>query len=295
MSAIYPRIMPRYFYPRPPCGGRPAPDAVRLLRCNDFYPRPPCGGPAMISIHALRAEGDRWGIEVEHVCAIFLSTPSVRRATRGGCSIAQVLFYFYPRPPCGGRLYTSPDQPSAALFLSTPSVRRATSAATGKRARARSYFYPRPPCGGRPLPDRRGCPGFRISIHALRAEGDMSRSALSPRATYFYPRPPCGGRQLLVCTTINQRLFLSTPSVRRATGAGAGAAHVVADFYPRPPCGGRRHKSAGTVGHIWISIHALRADPRPPCGGRPHGVARLEKAGSISIHALRAEGDTVAE
>ena len=57
----------------------------------------------MISIHALRAEGDRWGIEVEHVCAIFLSTPSVRRATRGGCSIAQVLFYFYPRPPCGGR------------------------------------------------------------------------------------------------------------------------------------------------------------------------------------------------
>ena len=250
---------------------------------------------------------DRWGIEVEHVCAIFLSTPSVRRATRGGCSIAQVLFYFYPRPPCGGRLYTSPDQPSAALFLSTPSVRRATSAATGKRARARSYFYPRPPCGGRPLPDRRGCPGFRISIHALRAEGDMSRSALSPRATYFYPRPPCGGRQLLVCTTINQRLFLSTPSVRRATGAGAGAAHVVADFYPRPPCGGRRHKSAGTVGHIWISIHALRAE-----GDRTasQDLKKLEvflstpsvrratpwqssQIGSrfISIHALRAEGD----
>ena len=158
----------------------------------------------------------------------------------------------------------------------------------------------------------------------------MSRSALSPRATYFYPRPPCGGRQLLVCTTINQRLFLSTPSVRRATGAGAGAAHVVADFYPRPPCGGRRHKSAGTVGHIWISIHALRAEgdrtasqdlkklevflstpsvrratdvftKMPPPGTRFLSTPSVRRAtpwqssqiGSrfISIHALRAEGD----
>ena len=58
----------------------------------DFYPRPPRGGRQgelatimegiKISIHALREEGDLvryYGVPTEKV---FLSTPSVRRATR---------------------------------------------------------------------------------------------------------------------------------------------------------------------------------------------------------------------
>ncbi len=35
----------------------------------------------MISIHALREEGDRWGSQSEPQSRIFLSTPSARRAT----------------------------------------------------------------------------------------------------------------------------------------------------------------------------------------------------------------------
>ncbi len=37
----------------------------------------------------------------------------------------------------------------------------------------------------------------KISIHALRAEGDWAMLAVSVSWAYFYPRPPCGGRQLL--------------------------------------------------------------------------------------------------
>ena len=56
-----------------------------------------------ISIHALRAEGDRWSGIPFVVWAEFLSTPSVRRATP-----------------------EFPFLPYFIQFLSTPSVRRAT-------------------------------------------------------------------------------------------------------------------------------------------------------------------------
>ena len=56
------------FYPRPPRGGRPGEEA-------------PFGSAIVISIHALREEGDhQWH--------------------GGGCG----RWYFYPRPPRGGRL-----------------------------------------------------------------------------------------------------------------------------------------------------------------------------------------------
>ena len=122
------------FYPRPPRGGRLPPCRRCRLHC-DFYPRPPRGGrpttnrrgetaslflstpsarratcgsmvlssTILISIHALREEGDRTTWQCLRSRRLFLSTPSARRAT---CQ---------PRP--GSR----PDQ-----FLSTPSARRAT-------------------------------------------------------------------------------------------------------------------------------------------------------------------------
>ena len=105
-----------YFYPRPPRGGRrlppllnsldagflSTPSARRATRraCNhhgrnkNFYPRPPRGGrPSAIlrrtdresiSIHALREEGDSPFANLLNSISRFLSTPSVRRATRRG-------------------------------------------------------------------------------------------------------------------------------------------------------------------------------------------------------------------
>ena len=61
----------------------------------DFYPRPPRGGRRlssgqlglgrMISIHALREEGDRPGGYFRPAEGEFLSTPSARRATKPFC------------------------------------------------------------------------------------------------------------------------------------------------------------------------------------------------------------------
>ncbi len=80
----------RYFYPRPPRGGR------RNIETS-FYQG------TQISIHALREEGDRgWSAAT--------------------CSQS----YFYPRPPRGGRLDAGKATIMANLFLSTPSARRAT-------------------------------------------------------------------------------------------------------------------------------------------------------------------------
>ena len=80
----------RYFYPRPPRGGRPSVLKTGPRPILYFYPRPPRGGRLTweivaaacisISIHALREEGDP------------------RRLRR--CLLP---CHFYPRPPRGGR------------------------------------------------------------------------------------------------------------------------------------------------------------------------------------------------
>ena len=80
-----------YFYPRSPCGER-----LFALLCNllhhDFYPRSPCGerpvlprmasGEIVISIHALLAESDNLYNATNQTWLLFLSTLSLRRATR---------------------------------------------------------------------------------------------------------------------------------------------------------------------------------------------------------------------
>ena len=104
----------------------------------------------MISIHALREEGDaqtRWR---RSWAITFLSTPSARRAT----PITK---------PCSSKLF---------VFLSTPSARRATGQRS-KMLRMGRHFYPRPPRGGRPWCFVHFSHELLISIHALREEGDV--------------------------------------------------------------------------------------------------------------------------
>ena len=168
---------------------------------------------------------------------------------------------FYPRPPRGGRLFRTDELQQLYKFLSTPSARRATvwaadcekvvieflSTPSARRATSSApavggshlYFYPRPPRGGRP-----------------------QRSEWQSYPAYFYPRPPRGGRLLKSDDErIDDMLFLSTPSARRATFFGAkreadteisihalreegdaivrSCASFLPYFYPRPPRGGR--------------------------------------------------------
>ena len=213
-----------YFYPRSPCGERPidlldqyqerAISIHALLAESDhaqrrappqqpdFYPRSPCGerleqsssynAYLAISIHALLAESDQPTPTRNDKNNVFLSTLSLRRATR--CKLrrnnrkiisihallaesdprrlttAAKTTYFYPRSPCGERPYFH----RSLLFVSN--------------------FYPRSPCGERLVVSayptlvcrflstlslrratqvfQRIAKPFRISIHALLAESD---------------------------------------------------------------------------------------------------------------------------
>ena len=188
------------FYPRPPRGGRRRRGTHRV-HLRNFYPRPPRGGRPFLAASAA-------------CCGVFLSTPSARRATqRMETAALDVLIsihalreegdprlrryvrqrrHFYPRPPRGGRPW-----PCTRCWRTI-------------------NFYPRPPRGGRPRRAEDGRTPSRISIHALREEGDLATLYLPVSGSYFYPRPPRGGR----------------PEQVRFRG-------VVMHFYPRPPRGGR--------------------------------------------------------
>ena len=82
---------PAYFNPRPPRGGRRGCRSLHHGVSAYFNPRPPRGGrlettpidiqQEIISIHALREEGDEFIRGGEYLCKKFQSTPSARRAT----------------------------------------------------------------------------------------------------------------------------------------------------------------------------------------------------------------------
>ena len=123
--------------------------SIHALREESDYVTKKIGDETMISIHALREEGD--------------PTPPRK---------SLVVSYFNPRPPRGGRLADSKHYKRSAEFQSTPSARRATFfvvIAVEKTA----DFNPRPPRGGRlVLGAVHAAATGRISIHALREEGD---------------------------------------------------------------------------------------------------------------------------
>ena len=104
---------------------------------------------------------------------------------------------FYPRPPRGGRHHRGRGGDIECLFLSTPSARRATRNHAG------------------------GNHDKRISIHALREEGD----------------PECRFLQDAV------EAFLSTPSARRATAyATGGLAHTHISIHALREEGDRKNR-----------------------------------------------------
>ena len=151
-------IQQRNFYPRPPRGGRPMPE--HIARLIDLFLSTPSARRATLQIPVYL----RFAVP-------FLSTPSARRATRRHPIVSNTNQNFYPRPPRGGR--------QECKKLGTSS----------------KHFYPRPPRGGRRHQMHNGTKTKKISIHALREEGDPHRRNHS----------------------LVLRLFLSTPSARRAT------------------------------------------------------------------------------
>ena len=146
-----------------------------------------------------------------------------------------------------------------------------------------------------------------ISIHALREEGDTSLSSSTPFSSNFYPRPPRGGRPVEVGGSLGAEQFLSTPSARRATWI-VGTMATTTRFLSTPSA--RRATlsfSRSSARQRFLSTPSarratfeLRASidnityfyPRPPRGGRPPESDKIYVILSISIHALREEGDS---
>ena len=170
----------------------------------------------------------------------FLSTPSARRATQrlpGGQQCFPISIHalreegdfqktkgaaqswdFYPRPPRGGR----PIDCFLAKLL-------------------RRNFYPRPPRGGRPVMRINNSVRVKISIHALREEGD----------------PPAAGSG-------GPDRWISIHALREEGDTDWGLReNTKSHFYPRPPRGGR---PAGCPQWTHFKKHFY---PRPPRGGRP--------------------------
>ena len=100
----------------------------------------------------------------------FLSTPSARRATVFGKKFYRTLPYFYPRPPRGGRRASGCDHHDCSGFLSTPSARRATYSITPSRLSL--IFLSTPSARRATISLHIKSQQERISIHALREEGD---------------------------------------------------------------------------------------------------------------------------
>ena len=214
------------FYPRPPRGGRRVTRLTKEQLRTYFYPRPPRGGRLLAHSTVPKL-------------AIFLSTPSARRATRAHERHKACIPISIHALREEGDLEGHAVGAVRRAFLSTPSARRATSTQC------------------------KSCLDKVISIHALREEGDPVAVRADHIKDYFYPRPPRGGRhrhtprcfvhkvisihalreegdQCSQSKRLGTKKFLSTPSARRATCHQLQKITHRRYFYPRPPRGGRQ-------------------------------------------------------
>ena len=147
------------------------------------------------------------------------------------------------------------------------------------------YFNPRPPRGGRLLCFCQRAGHARISIHALREEGDGYGNVLSISRSGFQSTPSArratvrsvGGptRGIISIHALREEgddffgvdalfffAFQSTPSARRATTSETSALSLLKYFNPRPPRGGRLKV------YCCVSAPKKHFNPRPPRGGR---------------------------
>ena len=213
---------------------------------------------------------------------LFLSTLSLRRATAIDKWDKNDFYNFYPRSPCGER-HTWQRGSRITYVISIHALLAESDKAINISSHGNNNFYPRSPCGERPTARRR-------------KTTDMN----------FYPRSPCGERHIMTTTICIASRFLSTLSLRRATGIIDIINNVINDFYPRSPCGERQmhalifanpvlflstlslrratksHKLAGLKLVFLSTLSLRRATARRASRQQPEG---------ISIHALLAESD----
>ena len=181
----------------------------------------------MISIHALREEGDKRSSVLDQSAPV-ISIHALREE-------GDLVVLFATR--------------IAPKFLSTPSARRATMPRSTPTS-AGAYFYPRPPRGGRHHGRQHFGGTGRISIHALREEGDSKNRE----------KTPCFCLIIHLSAQIAKRCLQTKPqnhTVTCANGWYSGAKR------PGKPCvlpirTGRTSKDQHAVlGKFWVQSNVL--------------------------------------
>ena len=193
-------------------------------------------------------------------------------------------------------------------------------------------FYPRPPRGGRPVTFITAAEVLKISIHALREEGDPPHERLGGCTMISIHALREEGDRWGSQSEPQSRIFLSTPSARRATTCSDETnkafnisihalreegdsvnlllKHLFAiSIHALREEGDRRKRFSTTPTTIFLSTPSARRAtrgyapsgrycsyfyPRPPRGGRPTRWRNKNGIVEISIHALREEGDLLA-
>ena len=171
----------------------------------------------MISIHALRVEGDTSRTISSRRPPRFLSTPSGWRATLLLiCAATRSHISIHAHRVEGDAPF---GNISAAAQISIHALRVEGDCA--------------------PLP--LSSPRRSISIHALRVEGDLRRSPQSRYTCRGFLSTPSGWRATEIDYVLNCMQRISILALR-VEGDRAGSLYHAArrvDFYPRPPGGGR--------------------------------------------------------
>ena len=190
---------------------------------------------------------------------LFLSTLSLRRATRPKWPKHQTQTHFYPRSPCGERLCECWMALNHPLFLSTLSLRRATLDARKSCDVCRISIHALLAESDLGAVAEVGCM-YYISIHALLAESDRALATYWTRTVYFYPRSPCGERHYF-SGVMRQNPGISIHALlAESDPAEPKRPKHRTHFYPRSPCGERHSKCRCQPAYTQISIHALLAE-----------------------------------
>ena len=216
----------RYFYPRSPCGERrwsvdvpgwilgisihallAESDLLYAMGYNrycDFYPRSPCGerlytsakmsGDIEISIHALLAESDGDCCRVFFDNSIISIHALLAESDHHGTNTGTNSTIFLSTLSLRRATFLSEKSTALPIFLSTLSLRRATPHGTGR---------PRQHC---------------ISIHALLAESDSFGCYFAFHLRISIHALLAESDSLVVSLSYIYIIFLSTLSLRRATG-----------------------------------------------------------------------------
>ena len=169
------------------------------------------------------------------------------------------LCYFNPRPPWGGRHRKGRLMIKNFLFQSTPSVGRATFEVSTM-----------------PLRER------KISIHALRGEGDLPQHRQRSNTQVFQSTPSVGR----ATGVKDYALYTKTISIHALRGEGDLILAVVSaflfNFNPRPPWGGR------PVKRFLLILHFLFQST--PSVGRATMVAEPVRIGTIEFQSTPSVG-----